>query len=97
MPPASASGWVWLGHDPLCSTACPKSPREPGATRWVHTDQAAGRLAADRDRGRVAAERGDVALDPAQRGLLVQQPVVAGLALLRGERRVREEAEPPSR
>ena len=55
---------------------------------------ATGRLAGDRHVVRVAAEPGDVALDPAQRRLLVHQPVVAGRAARpRGERWMREEAE----
>ena len=42
---------------------------------------------------RVAAEAGDVALHPAQGGLLVHQAVVTRLAVRVGQRRVRQEAE----
>jgi hypothetical protein len=54
---------------------------------------AAGRLAADRHASGVAAEGGDVLLDPAQRRLVVHQPVVAGRALSCGQLRVPQEAE----
>ena len=55
-----------------------------------------GGLAEDRDLARVAAERGDVGLDPAQGRLLVEQPLVAreGMArVLASERGVTEEPE----
>ena len=56
--------------------------------------QATGRLAGDRHVVRVAAEPADVPLDPAQRRLLVHQPVVARRAARsRRDRRVGEEAE----
>ena len=55
---------------------------------------AAGRLSRDGDVARVAPERRDVGLYPAQRRLLVHQAVVAGRATgPRGERRVGQEAE----
>jgi hypothetical protein len=51
-------------------------------------------LAEDGDAAGIAAEAGDVALDPAQRGLLVHQAVVARRAArLGGEGRVGQEAE----
>ncbi len=54
---------------------------------------AAGRLAEHGDVVRVAAECGDVVPDPAQRGLLVHQTVVADLVVLGVDGRVGEEAE----
>src|SRR6266540_1495696 len=57
---------------------------------------AAGRLPADGHAPRVTAERGDVPPHPPQRGLLVRQTVVAGLAPLGGQRGVAQEAEDPA-
>ena len=74
--------------------ACWNSPREPARDHVGQHGQATGRLARDRDVVRVAAERADVVLHPAQGGLLVHQPVVAGRAAgPRRQRRVGEEAE----
>ena len=55
----------------------------------------AGRLPVDRDAVRVTAERADIALDPAQRGNLIEQSVISArpVRILRGERRVRKKAE----
>jgi hypothetical protein len=60
----------------------------------AHAPRACG-LAVDRDVARIAAERGDVALDPRQRRALVEEPDGRqGLApLLSGERALRQEAE----
>ena len=71
-----------------------EQPASAGRDQLGQHRQAAGRLARDGHVARVAAEPGDVALDPAQRRLLVHQPVVAGRAARPGgQRRVREEAE----
>jgi hypothetical protein len=55
--------------------------------------QATGRLTGDGDVVRVAAEPADVVPDPAQRALLVHQPVVAGRAA--GPRRQRRVGQKP--
>ena len=76
---AAASGcWVsW--YVPLSTMARWNSPRAPGETSWASTDRPPAD-SPDRHVVRVAAEPRDVALHPAQRGLLVHQAVVAGRA-----------------
>ena len=59
----------------------------------------AGRLTHHRDIGRIAAKRGDVALDPFQAGDLVHQPVIARCVMPRsrrqfGMRQVAEDVHP---
>ena len=69
---------------------------QAGARRRYHQGGGAGRagrLAAHRDVARVAAERGDIALHPAERLLLVHQSVVAEVMALGIERRMAEIAE----
>ena len=67
----------------------------PGAARRKLREhaQAPGGLAEHRHIPGVAAEPADVALHPAQRGLLVHQPVVAGRAARPGQGLVGQEAE----
>lgn len=58
-----------------------------------HDAVAAGRLAGDRDIGGVAAECRCIALDPAQRGLLVHHAIVGEVVTLAIEGGMREKAE----
>jgi hypothetical protein len=53
------------------------SPRAMGEVSSACTDTPTGRLSKDRDSPWVAAEGGDVALDPFQRGDLVHVAIVA--------------------
>ena len=57
----------------------------PGHRQQRHRSRRPGRLAAHRDPGRVAAERGDVALHPLQRRQPVEHPPVGRRALDGGE------------
>ncbi len=59
---------------PLCMIARWNSPTDPGEASCPQTLSAPGGLARDRDVAGVATERGDVAVHPAERGLLVHQP-----------------------
>ena len=85
----------WLSaKDPLSMIAFWKSPRAPVETIWARTDRPPADWPAIAHVVRVAAELADVVLHPAQRRLLVHQPVVAGRATRpRRQRRVGEEAE----
>ena len=69
-----------------------EQPRRPGRDQVIAHRHAARGFAGDGDLLGVAAERGDVVADPAQRGLLVGQAVVADRAG-RTERRVGQEAQ----
>ena len=73
-----------------------RAMEQAGARRRYHQGGGAGRsgrLAAHRDVARIAAERGDVALHPMKRGLLVHQSVVAEVMALGVERGMGEIAQ----
>ncbi len=72
--------------------AARNSPADPGAIEVIAHRHAARRLTGDGDLLRVTAECGDIVADPAQRGLLVGQAVVADRAG-RPEQRVSQEAQ----
>ena len=63
---------------PLCSTARWNRPARRRRGQQLPDAVGAGRLARHRHRGRVAAEGGDVVLDPLERGDLVEQAERAG-------------------
>ena len=91
---AVASGRWFSANVPLCTIARWNSPRAPGETSWASTDRPPADWPAMVTLCGSPPNSRDVALDPAQRRLLVHQAVVAGRAARPGgERRVREEAE----
>ena len=98
-PPCASDGSDERIGAALRDRAVEEARRERRRELRVHA-QPAGRLAEDRHVVRVAAELRDVALHPAQRGLLVHQAVVAGAhgratpALSAGCARKPEPAEP---
>ena len=72
-----------------------KRPFASGDAVRLWTASPAGRLPGDGDARRVAAESGDVLVDPLHGGDLVEQPIVAGRVIRRlfGRLRMREESE----
>ena len=73
------------------------NPLACGDATCARVDRPFCGFAEDGDVVRVAAEAGDVALHPAQGGLLIHEAVVARLAVRVGQGRVRQEAQRPSR
>ena len=102
---------LWRISEPRCSASSQRRDREQrpafedrameqaGARRRYHQGGGAGRagrLATHRDVARVAAERGDIALHPAKRFLLVHQSVVAevmAFGIERGMAEIAQQAE----
>ena len=83
LPPSSTEARLGVGPavPNICAAfddrAAKQSLRERGC-HGIADVCSPGRLAKDRDPLGVTAKRGDIRLDPAQRGLLVQQAIIAG-------------------
>ena len=91
---AAARGSCVSAKAPLCTIARWKSPREPRETRWARTDRPPADWPAIVTLCGSPPNRAMLRLHPAQGGLLIHQPVVAGRAAgRRRQRGMRQEAE----